>query len=956
MSALLQELDLEPVEGKVRLSGLVSVKNDTLPPAHIAERVALHEVRLLYRIKERNGHPIDYIFFRRFADGRSPRVAAYVVDNAGETLTREDLAQLHRKVWLNGSAPLLYVEWKSRVDILRCAAGPEFWNQRREVCEYHAADSIEDAAAISRERHLQKVGRFSAFRLATGTFWEDPENADWARGEKASHKTLIDTAIDVDKEIQKNTDAHLLPIMRQMLLLFIFSKYLEDRDVFPKGWFSDFADGADSFKSVLKSGSPAAVQEMLDALRVKFNGDVFNVPRIADKLNPSSLSQFVDFLDARTLKNQRYLWEQYSFRYIPVEVLSHLYQHFAQEGTGAIYTPPFVADLILDQVLPYGEITGKETVLDPTCGSGVFLVGAFRRLVHHWQSENGWGRPGVPFLKKILKTNLFGVEHLESAANVASLNLALAMCDALLPKVIWEHLTFDKLIGRNLFVGDFFEHLEDLRAACPEGFTTIVGNPPFDSKLTTAAVDTRRKELRAIPIPDKQIAYRVTEECAGLLSEQGSLCLLQPSGILYNAKTAAFRSKLFADHTLESVLDFNSIRNLFEAADTKALALCLKKPVPEKGHTIQHLTFRRNKSVSDRIGFELDHYDFHAVTQEQAVCCPWIWKANLLGGGRLVNLTAKIMQWPTLKEFIEEKGWTHGEGFIPGKKSAHKSATWLKGLPLLPLTALTETGVEETKIIKVTDQIFSSPRSKKRFEPPMFLISENGSLNSGLWLKSDLAYEDSIVGINAPETDEKSLVTFSRSFQSFKNELCAFALLKSTKSLVVRSSALLKKDIEELPWPVEELTKSLSWWEQELFQDISKIYAPLIRVGQNAPAYKNGAKRNDFAKYAETFVRLLGSVYGNLKAGRHDVMDGIAYQAFHFGEASDLDWGDDWAAKLKAVLYADANAAFRTARVVRFYEGNTMVILKPDRLRNWIPSTAIRDADETLLDLQEQGF
>lgn len=185
MSALLQELDLEPVEGKVRLSGLVSVKNDTFPPAHIAEQVALHEVRLLYRMEERNEHPIDYIFFRRFADGRSPRVAAYVVDNAGETLSREDLAQLHRKVWLNGSAPLLYVEWKSRVDILRCAAGPEFWNQRREVCEYHAADSIEDAAAISRERHEQKVGRFSAFRLATGTFWEDPENADWARGEKA---------------------------------------------------------------------------------------------------------------------------------------------------------------------------------------------------------------------------------------------------------------------------------------------------------------------------------------------------------------------------------------------------------------------------------------------------------------------------------------------------------------------------------------------------------------------------------------------------------------------------------------------------------------------------------------------------------------------------------------------------------------------------------------------------
>jgi hypothetical protein len=43
-------------------------------------------------------------------------------------------------------------------------------------------------------------------------------------------------------------------------------------------------------------------------------------------------------------------------------------------------------------------------------------------------------------------------------------------------------------------------------------------------------------------------------------------------------------------------------------------------------------------------------------------------------------------------------------------------------------------------------------------------------------------------------------------------------------------------------------------------------------------------------------------------------------------------------------------------RVVRFYERNVIIIVKPDRLRYWIRSTAIRDADETLVDLQKQGF
>jgi hypothetical protein len=42
--------------------------------------------------------------------------------------------------------------------------------------------------------------------------------------------------------------------------------------------------------------------------------------------------------------------------------------------------------------------------------------------------------------------------------------------------------------------------------------------------------------------------------------------------------------------------------------------------------------------------------------------------------------------------------------------------------------------------------------------------------------------------------------------------------------------------------------------------------------------------------------------------------------------------------------------------MLRFYSQNMILIVKPDRLRYWIRSTAIRDADETLLDLREQGY
>ena len=122
---------------------------------------------------------IDYIYFRRFADGRSPQVAAYVVDNTNQALSEADLAALHRQVWLHGSAPLLYVAWSSRVDILTCARGADFWKDETSEDCYNPASTLKLAGKIASELETE-YSRYSAFRLADGTFWEDPRNAELA--------------------------------------------------------------------------------------------------------------------------------------------------------------------------------------------------------------------------------------------------------------------------------------------------------------------------------------------------------------------------------------------------------------------------------------------------------------------------------------------------------------------------------------------------------------------------------------------------------------------------------------------------------------------------------------------------------------------------------------------------------------------------------------------------------
>lgn len=954
MSLLLQSLQLAPGNDGTHLPGLVALSDvKGLEPVTIPEKVAQREAKSLEGRGDEKNIAIDYIYFRRFDDERSSQVAAYILDNSRETYNSQEIAELHRRVWLNGNAPLLYVEWPTRVDILKCAAEPVFWNKRTESNEYSPSDSIEVASEVSDALDQVKVQRFSAYRLSNGSFWDDPLNNDWANANKASHKALIQAVIDADRAL----DGGQQPLMRRMLLLTILSKYLEDRGVFPKDWFMQFEPRAISFLDVLKSENVSVVRAMLTALREKFNGDIFDLDSdIEASLDRDALRHYVILLEANTIGKQMYLWQQYSFSYIPVEVLSHLYQHFAQSGNGAVFTPPFVAELMLDHAMPFASISGDERVLDPTCGSGIFLVGAFRRLVHHWQSQNDWKRPGVPLLKLILRKSIFGVEWSEEAAHVASFNLALAMCDALQPNVIWNHLRFDKLIDRNLFVGDFFERLTDLRFGAKDGFTTILGNPPFKSKLTVAALETRPPAKRVIPIPDKQIAYRVAEESISLLEPGGSLCMIEPHGFLYNTKARAFLADFFTTCTVESVLDFVSIRNLFEGADPKTVAIVARAELPEANHQIVHQTFRRTKSVHDRIGFELDHYDRHVVAQEMALKEPWIWKANLLGGGRLQALGLKVALYPTLKQHVESQGWTHGVGFIVGRNVKRQNPDdWLPKKPFLPVYALTNKGINKEKLSLVVGTDFEAPRKPARFTPPMFLISKNENLPSAFWNSDILTFQDRIVSINASPDEAEKLANFANAFERNKKRLSIFCLLKSTQALVGKSTALLKRDIDELPWP-KNGDFDLAWWEDVLLDDVATYLSQLIRVGQNSRALTESVTSAVFDVYAKIFVRLLGSIYTNLRIGKFGYLKGVAYQGFYFGEETQLDWPENWSEKLERVIFKNDCPAMRTSRVLRFYETNTLIIVKPDRLRHWIGSTAIRDADETLVDLQKQGF
>jgi hypothetical protein len=911
------------------------------------EKVAVREASLLTP-----RHP-DFVFFRRYADGRSSQVAAYVVDNTDNHVNAEELAELHRHIWLSGHTPLLYMAETGRVDIYACAIPAargkgKDWRPR-------PVETIRCAADIT---DALKAKRYSAFRLVDGTFWEDPHNAHLVNLNKSAQQGLIDKVKYADKKL----DGRNKPAARHLLLLTLLLKYLEDREVFPQGWFEQFHPGSPSCLHVFKHGGKQVVLRMFQELENRFNGDIFSIaPEHERAIDDALLGNLADCvcenLDSKT--GQFYLWEYYSFKHIPVEVLSHIYQQFAEEGKGAVFTPPKLVDLLLDQIMPLASLRGDETVLDPACGSGVFLVAAFRRLVHVWCEKRQWRRPTPAELTKLLSRTIFGIEWQDQAAELTAFSLALAVCDALQPKIIYDDLRFKKLLGHNLFIGDYARRIDEVKAKATRGrgFDSIIGNPPFLSKLTTLMQE--RAQKYDYDIPGKQAAYFFLLDCAKqALADAGRLCLLQNAGFLYNKNTGSFRRNFFNHIQTDGILDFVSIRGLFKGADTKVVAVLATNTRPEPGHTIEHWTFRRTFAADRLISYDLDYYDYHEVSAEDATTEEsWPWRANLLGGGRLFHLARRLARLPTLRDAVRKHGWRMGEGYKDASKPGSPATPdWMFGKKLLPTSAFTKDDIDTGLLSTVAFENCQAPREERLYHAPLILLKEHDSLPCFFWNDGFLVYPHTIIGIASGAGDTQNLKAFADRFIQDHDILRASCQLLGTRLLISKATAPTKAEIDRLPWP-EDGNWRLAPWEKEMLEDITHSMAEYVRLGQDSDLLKNPLRNDERKAYADTFLRLVRRIFPEAAEAGQGREVGLRYQAFRLKGNALLDWSEQgWAEGAGKIVFASGGdtGSSCSIRLLRLYIGDILVLVKPDRPRYWLRSIAIRDADDTLADIMRE--
>jgi type I restriction-modification system DNA methylase subunit len=443
--------------------------------------------------------------------------------------------------------------------------------------------------------------------------------------------------------------------IQQTIDRIIFLRIAEDRSVEPYG----------NLKIALKQGD--YYQNLFSIFKEaddKYNSGIFNF-----KKDQISKNLKVDNKVIKTIINELYYPESpYEFSVLSVEILGSAYEQFlgkviritpahhakieekpeVRKAGGVYYTPQYIVEYIVKNTV--GKLIDGKTpkeiskikIVDPACGSGSFLIGAYQYLLDfhkNYYSDNGKSSKGkkentltpaghltTAEKKRILLNNIFGVDIDVNAVEVTKLSLLLKCMEGETSASIAHQLsmfhervlpTLDENIkdGNSLVDTDFYQNelFEVEKKIKPfswknnfseifkqGGFDVVIGNPPY---VMLQNLETREVFNYALE-KFHSAKYKVDtyqlfiEQSIKLIKDEGLLGFITPNTFLKNIHAEPLRKFILENTIINEILLFNYSVFLAASVDT-----CIF--IFEKGKATKKNEFAVN--ISD-VAFEVKKF------------------------------------------------------------------------------------------------------------------------------------------------------------------------------------------------------------------------------------------------------------------------------------------------------------------------------------------------------------
>ena len=707
-------------------------------------------------------------------------VPTSIFKDAGAALPGDaDIRHWHEAAWNIGVAPLLWIITPTDVRLYDCYASPvQRGPQARTSLDHFAVDSEDRLRALD-----AACGRLAT---ETGAFWSS------AIGKKIDRRHRVDRELLAEINALEqhlvgltpndaSTDSRALArdFAQRFIGRCIFTWYLLDRELaqpflpreIPPDLRAMFA-------------TPDSAFRLFDWLRATFNGDLFPMDDPGaerDHLTTGHLACIREFVEGRSLtpkrKGQGRLF-RFRFNAIPIDLISAIYQQFARssaleeaESQGLHYTPIELVHLTLDPV--FEGLPPSSRVIDPACGSGAFLVEAFRRLV--WRATGGTSAPrGV--VRHILYNQLYGMDINRSALGIAAFSLYLAALELdEEPVNDAADLKFDHLIGKTLFEWD------SISGGLPPGlaaqnFDAAVGNPPWTFVGQRGESITRVRDEEDTLRPRRSPDQAFLRVAGRLVAQTGRIGMIMKATPFFSKDVHAVeaRNALFRHLAPVALINLSGLRRekLFPDGVGPALIFFSRCALGTDRDRMLVGSIPWTPDFKRTGVFHIGPGEVRTVPLDRVLARPPILKAATFGtvrdGWLIEKLERNLLQLEDMLDRLgRDRGEHRGQGFqVRGDANTPPAA--YRSLKVVTPDTFTAFRLHESGLAAFTHGTLHRPRRESLFRGPLLLCAkvpsssgaERGRYSAAVHY-GDVLYTENFYGVSFCDSDPVSAYILS---------------------------------------------------------------------------------------------------------------------------------------------------------------------------------------------------